>query len=205
MKPQQHEEEDLLLDLYDYPGEGEEEQKQQQQQQEEEELLLLDFDEIVVQPGANNQPPEEPTPKPPIPSADTSKVGSSSTSIPVETDFATETSLTEPDFWDLHPHLKGLAEREDRYRTLNQKDVGGPGELTPKFVTDLIRYREGTICLHAGAFIKREENWLKCAKCKAQKPDLVFECKACNTLLCLRCKFEVQGRGAWRAGGYMRG
>ncbi|KAF3177325.1 hypothetical protein TWF788_007757 [Orbilia oligospora] len=220
MAYQSREEEEglLLLDLYDP---SQEEKKRRGRKKKKEELLLLDFDEIVVRPGVKSQPPrevlssqstetatatglKETSPQPAQQSIssgcqessdDTSKkAASSSTSVPPETPSAATKEAANLNFWDLHRHLAGLGEKEARYRELNQKAPGRPGELTPKFVTDLINHAEGSMCFHTGAFTKQEKNWQKCAKCKAYQPDFTFECKGCNTLLCLRCKIEVQDR-----------
>ncbi|KAK6520742.1 hypothetical protein TWF506_000989 [Arthrobotrys conoides] len=181
-----------------------------------EEENLLDFEEIVVWPGVKGHsgPSTEtataagPKGAPPHPakqsmssacqesSEDTSKTAaSSSTSVPAETPSAAATDVADLNFRDFYGHLAGLEAKESRYRELNQKAPGRPGELTPKFVTDLVNHAEGSMCYHNGPFTKQEKLWQKCAKCKAYQPDFTFECKGCNTLLCSRCRLEVQDRG----------
>ncbi|KAK6536940.1 hypothetical protein TWF281_001147 [Arthrobotrys megalospora] len=212
MASQPQEEENLLLDLFDYPKE---------------QSLLIDFEKIAVPPVLRNQPPKgvyltttktdiaispssnEFTPppakqslSPPQVSSDgiSNNAGSSSSaSAPVETSSSITTAdSVNINFWDLHPGLRGLAEREAKYLALNQQALGGPGELTPKFVTDLANHKEGTLCYHNEAWVKLDENWQKCAKCKGAQPCYIFECQVCKTLLCRRCRQDVlPKRGHW--------
>ncbi|KAK6351532.1 hypothetical protein TWF718_004690 [Orbilia javanica] len=212
MTSRHQQEENLLLDLYEPP----------QEVKESGELLLIDLNEVVVRPDINGQASQNAFSKksaeaatatgfktPTNPARQTSSsacwessdntsnnAASSLTSVPVETASVAVTEVLDPSLWDLHRHLAGLEAKESRYRELNKKAPGGPGELTPKFVTDLINHAEGSLCFHGGAFTKQEQYWLKCAKCKAYQSDYSFECKACNTILCRRCRLEVQDREA---------
>ncbi|KAK6361225.1 hypothetical protein TWF730_004967 [Orbilia blumenaviensis] len=188
MASRPQEEENLLLDLYDDPKE---------------EISLLDFEDAgtAVKPSVKVQPPQDllsgspprdtgdmnineglkvprfPESQSVSPTHHGSFVHTSSPFISADASSVTVVEPYCPDFWEMHPHLKGLGEREGKYRSLNEKSMGNPGVLTPKFATNLLKYKEGELCLHDGDFTRVHERWQQCAHCKSLQSRFVIECR----------------------------
>ncbi|EPS38712.1 hypothetical protein H072_7506 [Dactylellina haptotyla CBS 200.50] len=109
---------------------------------------------------------------------------------PVEAPALAPPSSLDPAI-ELYPAFWAVAEKEAKYLEMNEDDLGHTGILQPKYVVDLINYKEGTICKHDRFWRefdpKEENNPPLCMKCKDFKHSSYFECWLCKTKCCQPC------------------
>ncbi|KAK6544225.1 hypothetical protein TWF694_000928 [Orbilia ellipsospora] len=95
----------------------------------------------------------------------------------------------------IHHDFGDLVEREAKYNKLNDTSLGHTGTLEPKYIVDLINYKEGTLCPHNKFWIKInlqvDKKQVLCMKCKHFQKYTVRQCFLCKTKCCHRCWLEV--------------